>query len=313
MSKRREFQVREDEGGLRQDLFLVRRLPEYSRNRIKELIENGLVLVSGRHLKPHHPLSPGDLVEVDLPLSPRLSPDPEPIPLDIIYEDESIIVLNKPPGLLVHPVREGQGGTLVNALLFHAGRLSNVGGILRPGIVHRLDRDTSGVMVAAKNDQAHAELTRQFKDRMVGKEYLAVVRGVPPAVHDQITYPLGRTYRRRTRMTVRYLVGREARTEYDVLERFKDFSFLRLVIKTGRTHQIRVHLSRLGCPVLGDKEYGTRSGKGDRVMRAPRQMLHAHRLRFLHPLTREPMEFIAPLPEDMEEILALLRKDKDKR
>ncbi|MFH1038282.1 MAG: RluA family pseudouridine synthase [PVC group bacterium] len=312
----REFRVGEEEAGARQDVFLTARLEGISRSRIRVLIEKGRALVNGKLVKPHHPLSPGDRVEVVLP-PPSESlgeglPGPEPISLDILYEDEGIIVINKPPGLLVHPLRAGQGGTLVNALLHRVGSLPETGGVLRPGIVHRLDRDTSGVMIAAKSDRALAGLTRQFRDRTVGKEYLAIVRGEPPAARGECDYPLGRSLRRRTRVTVRYSGGRPARTAYEVIERFGACSLLRLEIMTGRTHQIRVHLSRLGCPVLGDREYGRKNGEGPRAPEAPRQMLHAHRLRIAHPLTGEPMEFVAPIPGDMENVLNVLRGEKNR-
>jgi len=309
MLEKKEFYVSEEESGIRQDLFLVHRLPEYSRSRLKALIEEGGVLVNGERLKPRHSVAPGDRVEVSIPPAPPESPLPEPIPLDVLYEDNSIIVINKPPGLTVHPVRAGHGGTLVNALLHHCDMLSDGGGVLRPGIVHRLDRDTSGVMIAAKDNRSHEELTRQFKDRTVGKEYLAIVLGIPPLNFGRLTYPIGRSDRNRILMAVKYTGGRKAHTEYEVIERFDNCTFLRLIIKTGRTHQIRVHLSRFGYPVLGDREYGSRAMQESRRLDISRQMLHAHRLRISHPDTGEKMEFIAPIPADMKKLLDKLKQD----
>ncbi len=303
MSEKKEFWVSEEESGIRLDLFLVHRIPEHSRSRLKALIEEGGVLVNRNRLKPHHPVSSGDRVEVLIPPAPPQSPIPEPIPLDILYEDDAIIVINKPPALTVHPVRAGQGGTLVNALLHHCDQLSDGGGVLRPGIVHRLDRDTTGVMIAAKDNRSHDRLVSQFKDRTVGKEYLAVVWGVPPLNFGRLTYPIGRSDRNRIKMAVKYTDGRKAHTEYEVIERFTNCAYLRLVIKTGRTHQIRVHLSRFGYPVLGDREYGSRGAEESRRLNIYRQMLHAHRLRIAHPVSGEPMDFIAPIPADMKDLL----------
>lgn len=310
MPEKKEFWVSEEESGIRQDLFLVRRLPEYSRSRLKALIEEGGVLVNSERLKSHHLVASGDRIEVFIPPAPPESPLPEPIPLDILYEDNAIIVINKSPGLTVHPVRAGQGGTLVNALLHYCDILSDGGGVLRPGIVHRLDRNTSGVMIAAKDNRSHEKLARQFKDRTVGKEYLAVVHGIPPLHFGRLTYPIGRSDRNRIRMAVKYTGGRKAYTEYEVIERFVNCAYLRLVIKTGRTHQIRVHLSRFGYPILGDREYGSRGAEESRRLNISRQMLHAHCLRITHPVRGEQMEFIAPVPADMKNLLAKLKDDR---
>jgi 23S rRNA pseudouridine1911/1915/1917 synthase len=307
MPEKKEFYVSEEEAGIRLDLFLVHRIPEHSRTRLKALIEEGGVLVNMERLKPRHPVASGDRVEVLIPPAPPESPTPEPISLDILYEDNAIIVINKPPGLTVHPVRAGQGGTLVNALLHHCDILSDGGGILRPGIVHRLDRYTTGVMIAAKDNRSHDRLVSQFKDRTVGKEYLAVVWGIPPLNYGRLTYPIGRSERNRIRMAVKYADGRKAHTEYEVIERFTNCAYLRLVIKTGRTHQIRVHLSRFGYPVLGDREYGSRGAEESRRLNISRQMLHAHRLRIAHPVTGEQMEFTAPIPADMKDLLNKLK------
>ncbi len=310
MSGIKQFKVSEENRGERLDLFLAGRLKDYSRSRLQGLIREGKVLVNGAKTKPHHRLTPGEKVEIQLPPSGEEGPQPQSIPLDVIYEDADIIVVNKPPGLLVHPVKVGRSGTLVNALLARAGRLSTGGGPLRPGIVHRLDRDTSGVLVAAKNDEAHRELTRQFKERLLEKIYLALVRGNPPAARGELNYPIGRSGRRRTKMTVKYIGGRESLTGYELLESFSGYSYLQLLLKTGRTHQIRVHLARAGCPVLGDRRYGRGGAEAARELGAVRQMLHAHRLKLAHPKTGEAMIFFAPLPADMEIVLSALRRGK---
>ncbi len=300
-----ELSVGPEAAGTRLDLFLAGRLRGLSRSRIKRLVEKGGVRVAGKEAKPGQKLATGETVSVGLPSPEEAAPRPELIPLDFLYRDDSLAVINKPPGLLVHPLRSGQGGTLVNALLHHLGPLPETGSPLRPGIVHRLDRDTSGVMVCARTEEAWEDLGRQFRARTVEKEYLALARGRPPAAEGECTFPIGRSPTRRTRMTIRAGTGRPARTLYRLEEEFSGVSLLRLKILTGRTHQIRVHLARLGCPVLGDPVYGgKRRGEYPTV---PRQMLHARRLQITHPITGEPMEWIAPLPGDMESILAHLR------
>ena len=300
-----EIIVEEEDAGRRLDAFLAGRLTAVSRSRWRKAIEEGGVRVEGSAVKPGRRLAPGERVDVRLPRPEAERPRPEEIPLDFIYRDESLVAVNKPPGLLVHPVRAGQGGTLVNALLHHLGSLPETASPLRPGIVHRLDRDTSGVMVVARTAQAWRGLVRQFKARTVEKEYLALVRGRPPRREGECDFPLGRSPKRRTKMSVRYAGGRRARTVYRVEESFPGFSLLRLGLETGRTHQIRVHLAQLGCPVLGDPDYGGRRGEGLPV--PARQLLHSHRLKILHPADGRPREWSAPLPADMEETVALLR------
>lgn len=300
-----EFRVRLPEAGGRLDLFLAGRLDGLSRSRIKRLVETGAVRVDGKAVKPGHRLVAGTTISVDLPVPSAGLPGPEPIPLDILYRDSSLVAVNKPPGLLVHPVRPGQGGTLVNALLYHLGSLPASGSPLRPGIVHRLDRDTSGVMIAARTEPAYLDLVRQFRERTAEKEYLALVRGRPPKDEGECLFPIARSPKRRTTMSVRYTGGRPARTIYRLEEELGAVSLLRLEIKTGRTHQIRVHLSRLGCPVLGDPVYGKQK-TGD-LPPVPRQMLHSVRLKIAHPEDGRPLEWTASLPGDMAAVLSRLR------
>jgi 23S rRNA pseudouridine1911/1915/1917 synthase len=311
MSRKVEIRVGPEAAGSRLDLFLASRLKKISRSRIQGLINSGRVRVEGEAVKPGRRMSAGERVAVDLPEPGEARPLPEPIALELLYCDDSIAAVNKPPGLLVHPLRPGQGGTLVNALLHHLGSLPDTGSPLRPGIVHRLDRDTSGVMVAARTVAAWRELGRQFRNRTVEKEYLALVRSRPPQAEGECLLPIGRSPKRRTTMSVRYAGGRPARTIYRLEESFAGSSLLRLVIKTGRTHQIRVHLARMGCPVLGDPVYGGKRGGG--YPPVPRQMLHARRLKIIHPVSGEPLEWTAPLPADMEAVLALLRAGAEQR
>ncbi len=300
-----EIIVEEEDAGRRLDAFLAGRLTAVSRSRWRKVIEAGGARVEGAAVKPGRRLVPGERVAVSLPRPEADRPRPEEIPLEFLYRDDFLAAVNKPPGLLVHPVRAGQGGTLVNALLYHLGSLPDTGSSLRPGIVHRLDRDTSGVMVAARTGPAWSDLVRQFKDRTVEKEYLALVRGRPPRQEGECLLPIGRSPKRRTKMSVRYAGGRRARTVYRIEESFPGCSLLRLGPATGRTHQLRVHLARLGCPVLGDPDYGGKGG-GDLPVPA-RQLLHSHRLKIRHPGDGRPREWNAPLPADMEEMIALLR------
>ncbi len=296
------FTVSPEEAGTRLDKYLAGKVPGVSRTRLKEMIEAGAAEVEGRKERPRRLLKTGEAVVLS-PFRERARlPLPEKIPLRVIYEDADLLVVDKPAGLLVHPCREGQGGTLVNALLGRATALSSWGGESRRGIVHRLDRDTSGLILAAKNDHAHAVLAGQFRKRKVEKEYRALVRGRPPFPFGRIALPLGRSAVHPTRMTVRAEGGREAVTEYEILEEYPEGALLKVAIKTGRTHQIRVHLARLGCPVLGDREYGRSAVALSRRVGALRQMLHSARVRFRHPTRGKWLEFASPLPADMEAV-----------
>jgi 23S rRNA pseudouridine1911/1915/1917 synthase len=286
----------------RLDTFLRARFPALSRAAIQRLLEQGRIQVNGRAAKPaHHPRA-GETISVRWP---EPIPDralPEEMPLDILHEDDDLLVLNKPPGLVVHPAAGHAEHTVVNALLHHcAGRLSGIGGVARPGIVHRLDKDTSGCLVVAKNDAAHLNLSAQFAARRVLKIYQALVCGKMPHACGDILAPIARHPSQRRRMAVTRTGGRQAHTSYRVLEQLNGVARVALRLHTGRTHQIRVHLEHLGCPVLGDLVYGKRQNlrlKNSTGYLAPRQLLHAAKLSLLHPRTQRRMSFEAPLPED---------------
>lgn len=281
-------------GAERVDNWLTERIADMSRNRIKDLIVNGHVTLNGQTIKPSQRVRPDDLVRMEVP-PPAPSPlEPQDIPLDILYEDEDMLAINKPAGLVVHPAKSNQSGTLVNALLYYCDDLAGVGGEERPGIVHRLDKETSGVIVVAKRDTAHRKLQDQFRERTTDKTYIAVVRGVPDTVRRTIDAPLDRHPHHRVKRAI-VEGGRHAITHYVLLEDHGEHAVLHVKIETGRTHQIRVHLASIGHPVLGDKLYGGKQPE----FGIKRQLLHAYRLRLAHPRTGEAMAFEAPLPEDL--------------
>jgi 23S rRNA pseudouridine1911/1915/1917 synthase len=297
--------------GKRLDLFIHHHEPHLSRNRIQAMIKEGLALVGGKSEKPGYKVKPDETITLDLPEYHGHQVLPEQIPLSIIYEDAHLIVLNKPAGLVVHPAPGNYTGTLVNALLFHYGSLPSADpddeeSSDRAGIVHRLDKDTSGVMVVARTQEALRALSGQFKNRVVKKRYLALVAGVIKKGSGTISVGIGRHVKERKKISVHTHSAREAETAYKVKERFPDATLVDVEIKTGRTHQIRVHMTHIGHPVLGDRTYG---GKAARPGAAgfPRQMLHAEQLSLLHPETGHPMTFIAPLPADMQEAVNRLR------
>ncbi len=295
-----------DTGGQRLDVFLAGAVPEVSRSHWKTLIQEGLVTVNGTPCKPNHKLRAGDEVCWSLPEEVPREPQPEDIPIDILCEDDAVLVLNKPPGLVVHPAVGNESGTLVNALLFHDPLFRN---LERAGIVHRLDKDTSGVMVVAKSEAAMAELQRQFKARETKKEYLALVWGHPPP-SGRIETLIGRHPKHRQKMAVLEEGGREAVSNFQTLEQFAEVSLVQVGIETGRTHQIRVHLAHLGHSVVGDAGYG-RARKNKLPLTPDRQMLHAARLEFVHPTTGKRLSFEAPLFDDMRHLLELLRNERD--
>ena len=290
-----------DRPGERLDLFVVRKLPGLTRSRVQKLIEEGAVVVNGAHAKPSTRLEAGQAVAVSVPAAVEARAAAEPIALDIIYEDADLIVINKPAGMTVHPAPGHPSSTLVNAILAHCDDLSGIGGVLRPGIVHRLDRDTSGVILVAKNDAAHNALARQLKARTVEKVYIALVEGTPKPVEGLIDAPIARDPRNRKRMAV-VEGGRESVTEYRVVERFRGYALVEARPKTGRTHQIRVHLAAIGHPIVGDGLYGRPSEL------VGRQFLHAERIACDHPLTNERVRFEAPLAADLRRALAVLRR-----
>ena len=303
-----KLELTADKPGERLDVFLARRAPNLSRSRARRLIDDGLVTVDGRSERPSYALAAGDTVRADLPPEPaqagarpgEAALAAEPIPLAIVYQDDDVIVVDKPAGLTVHPAPGHPGGTLVNALLTLAPELARSRDKIRPGIVHRLDKDTSGLLVVARSDRAHEDLTRQLKERRVGKTYLALVRGLPEPPRGAIEAPIGRHPKNRKKMAV-VAGGRDAETKYKLRETLGEYALLEVQPVTGRTHQIRVHLAAIGHPVVGDSVYGKRSDV------VGRQFLHAWRLAFELPASGRLVEFESPLPPDLAGALAALR------
>ncbi|MFH1421990.1 MAG: RluA family pseudouridine synthase [Planctomycetota bacterium] len=302
---------------IRLDKFLAAQMPEISRSLLKKLIQNSDVTVNGEKKKAHYPLKKGDILKIIIPPATEPEePKPQDIPLDIIYEDSYILVLNKQAGLVVHPAAGHPDQTLVNALLHRIGSLE----VERDGIVHRLDKDTSGVMVVAKTDKAYNSLVQQFKTHQVKKNYLCITRGIPKNLSGVITFPLGRDSKMRKKITLKKN-GREAVTEYEVIEQFCNYAFLLVKPKTGRTHQIRVHLKLLGTPVLCDGTYsrksvlynselsGSKKEQGEKPL-IDRQALHAKLLTFIHPESGGHVTFEAPIPADIQNTLESLRSFK---
>lgn len=308
-----------DADGKRLDVFLAEQYPHHSRMNLRRAIHAGGVQVDGRIVRSAFRLRPGQAISVRLPELPQDGPIPEEIPLDILFEDEHFAAINKPPAMVVHPGRGHWKGTLTAALAHHFQQLSSAAGPARPGVVHRLDRDTTGVIVVAKTNRAHFALSQQFEDRVTEKEYLTIVVGVPDRDRDVIEEPIGVHPYQREKMAIRanHPTSKPARTFYEVSERFRGFALVRVLPKTGRTHQIRVHMAHVGCPVLCDKHYGGRSqltrgelnrDPDDAHVLLSRHALHAHRLKVFHPVSGEPLEFHAPLPDDMQTVLDALRR-----
>ena len=295
----------------RLDTYLRGKFPAVSRGAIQRLIEQGHIQVNGRTVKPTHTPRAGERVEVHWPEARPAQAQPEQMALDVLFEDEALLVLNKPPGLVVHPAAGHEEHTLVNALLHHcAGQLSGIGGVARPGIVHRLDKETSGCLVVAKNDDTHLALSAQFATRKVEKIYHAILCGELPRDQGEIRAAIARHVSHRKCMAVDDERGREARTSYRVLERLREATLVEAVLHTGRTHQIRVHFQFIGFPLVGDATYGNRQNQRLADLTgytAPRQMLHASRLAFIHPRTARRLSFEAPRPEDFLDALAALR------
>jgi 23S rRNA pseudouridine1911/1915/1917 synthase len=311
------FTASETDARKRLDLFLTEQGLTGSRNQIQKWIEEERVFVNAVPVKAGYRLKAGDQVSADPKPAESLSLEPEPIPLNVLWEDPNLLVLDKAAGLVVHPAPGHYSGTLVQALLHRCRDLSGIGGVLRPGIVHRLDKDTSGLLIVAKNDSSHRSLIRQFQSGEVFKEYRALVWGHPSHRQGRVDGPIGRHPVHRKKMAITETRGKPALTEWEVDEIYPSgFTLLRVRIKTGRTHQIRVHLAAIGLPVLGDPLYGPARGKGaDRPppaaqiqSLASRQMLHAARLSFAHPLTGEGLTLEAPLPADMAQVIDLLKK-----
>lgn len=314
MDEGHELVVAADDAGERLDAWLARRIPGLSRSRLQSLIASGNVRLDGAPARAAARVKAGQAVVVRVPAATPAEPQPEAIPLRVVHEDASLLVIDKPAGLVVHPGAGASSGTLVNALLARVHDLSGIGGVLRPGIVHRLDRGTSGLLVVAKDDETHRALVRQFAGRTVDKEYLALVLGVPARAGGEIAAPIGRDPVHRKRMSTRAPRGREARSSWTVAERFDGAALLRVRIHTGRTHQIRVHLASIGHPVAGDALYGGTRTPSSRKAAArtalaslERPALHSARLAFVHPASGERSSFEAPLPADLEGVLAALR------
>lgn len=301
MSEWKSFVITSEQVGERLDVFLQHQLPLFSRSHIKNLIEKDCVSVNSAKVKSGYKLRENDKIEVEIKAPEKISTEEEDVSFDIVYEDDDVVVVNKPQGIVVHPCASTKSGTLVNGLLRRVKNLSGINGVLRPGIVHRLDKDTSGLLVVAKNDHAHISLQSQIKDKTCKRMYLAVLDGNLKDDSGEIVTKIARDKKDRKKMAVSD-VGREAVTDYKVIARFKNACFVMFSLKTGRTHQIRVHAKYLGHPVVGDKLYGKE------VKGLNGQLLHAFRLSFVHPTTHKEMTFEAPLPDYFENYLEKLRK-----
>ena len=298
-----EVRVNPERARLRLDRFLALELPQFSRARLQALIGQGLVRLNGKQPRASETVRTDDVVEVEVPPPAKIEAQPEAIPLAILFEDDDLLVVNKPAGMVVHPGAGNAEHTLVNALLAHCSSLSGIGGKERPGIVHRLDKETSGCLVVAKNDHAHRELSKQFAARTMKKTYLALVSGNLKTASGTIDAPISRHPVHRKKMSIaKSARGRAARTDYKVLRAEKGISLVECQLHSGRTHQIRVHLAHLGHPVIGDKLYGAKAGQN-----YPRQMLHAWRLGFTHPRTGTWQELEAPPPDDFAQLLPSTR------
>ncbi len=317
------------------DKYLVSRLQDYSRSSIQRLIKEEAVKVNNVAVKNSYEIKPKDVISIDLPTERDNHIPPENIPLDIVYEDKHLMVLNKTPDMVVHPARGHASGTLVNALAFHCNNLSSLNGPSRPGIVHRLDRDTSGAILIVKDDKVHKHLALQFEKREIKKEYLAVIKGETELDSDKIDLPIGKDKRNRKKMAICHDNGKNAVSVFEVLERFPGFTLVKIILETGRTHQIRVHMKSIGHPIIADPEYGNSEACYIEDLMRPvlnkeihnlakktelcnnvstpiieRQALHAYKIGFIHPVTNKALEFTAEIPEDMCNLITTLRKIK---
>jgi 23S rRNA pseudouridine1911/1915/1917 synthase len=300
-----DFTIEEKDLGERLDRVIAQTVSDLSRSVVQRLIKKAQVTVNGRLSKPSYCVEPGDRIVIHVPKDKPLETLPESIPLDIIYEDDDLLVVNKPAGMVVHPAYGHRSGTLVNAVLAHCPKTENVGGADRAGIVHRLDKDTSGVILVAKSQETHTALQHQFKKRQVDKTYLALVEGHPEPRQGIIDAPIGRNKRHRKQMAI-VRSGRQAQTAYHVVKLFENNSLVKVKPKTGRTHQIRVHMAWLGYPVVGDRVYGYRK----QPLLKSRHFLHAHELKLTHPVSEAPLSFTAPLPKELDDLLRRLRRGR---
>ena len=327
--------IKKNYSSKRIDKYLVSRLQDYSRSSIQRLIKEEAVKVNNSAVKSNYEIKLNDAISIQLPTRSDDHITPENIPLDVIYEDEYLMVLNKSPDMVVHPARGHASGTLVNALAFHCNNLSVLNGPLRPGIVHRLDRDTSGVILVVKDEKVHKHLALQFEEREIKKEYLAVVKGETELDSDKIDLPIGKDKRDRKKMAIRHDTGKNAVSIFEVIERFPGYTLVRVILETGRTHQIRVHMKTIGHPVIADSEYGNSDACCIEDLTKPvsnkdihslakltelcnntsdpiieRQALHAYKIGFTHPVSNKAMEFTAEIPKDMHNLITTLRKIK---
>jgi 23S rRNA pseudouridine1911/1915/1917 synthase len=307
MTEKEKSLIFNDNEKIRIDLYLTQKEIYPSRSQIRNLITQGKIRVNGNPVKPSYILKNGDVIDLALPENKELKIKAEAIPLDIIYEDEYLVVVNKPADMIVHPAGKIRSGTLVNALLYHCQEsLSGIGGVIRPGIVHRLDKNTSGLMVVAKNDFAHLDLSRQIKEHQVTKKYITLVHSNIKDDSGIIDAPIGRSLKNRKKMAVTEGKSREAITHFKVLKRFSGYTLVEATLRTGRTHQIRVHLAFIGYPIVGDQLYGhKRQG-----LNIHRQALHSYVLGFVHPASKKYMEFSVPLPKDIQEPIDCLEGEE---
>jgi 23S rRNA pseudouridine1911/1915/1917 synthase len=299
-----EHTILEEQKGDRIDKVISSLNEEWSRSQVQQWIKDGNVLVNGQTIKTNYKCSTNDRIEITIPDPEELDVVPEDLNLEIFYEDKDVLVVNKPRGMVVHPAPGHMTGTLVNGLMAHCKDLSGINGVLRPGIVHRIDKDTSGLLMVAKNDMAHESLVNQLVEKTVTRKYKAIVHGVIPHDFGTIDAPLGRDPKDRQSMTV-VDKGKHAVTHFHVIERFKDFTFVECQLETGRTHQIRVHMKYIGYPLVGDPKYGPK-----KTLDIDGQALHAGVLGFVHPRTNEYIEFEAPLPDDFDQLLQKLRNNR---
>jgi 23S rRNA pseudouridine1911/1915/1917 synthase len=300
--ERLEIAVSSEEEGGRMDSFLAAKLDKYSRSYMQKIIDDNRVFVNGKPAKRNYRVKEGDKIHVELPEPERVHLEPQDIPLDIVYEDDDLLIVNKPAGMVVHPAPGNYKSTLVNALLAHCGQLSSINGMYRPGIVHRIDKDTTGLLVVAKNERAHRGLARQLKDHSITRKYIALVKGVVAEDKGIVDAPIGRHPVHRKKMAVVAKNSKRAVTHFSVLKRYAGYTLVELELETGRTHQIRVHMAYIGHPVVGDPVYGQGGELG-----ANGQLLHAAELGFIHPLKGQYMKFEADLPEGFKDILDSLQ------
>lgn len=300
------IEATDNEQGIRIDVVLAKRFPDLSRSHLQKLISDNLITVNGAIVKSNYKVQDGDSIDITFPEAKPVEIVAEAIPLDVLYEDTDIIVVNKPRGMVVHPAAGNYAGTLVNALLKHCQDLSGINGEIRPGIVHRLDKDTSGVIVAAKNDRAHIDLAEQIKKRTASRKYLAIVHGIIAEEQGIVNAPIGRHPSDRKKMAVTFSNSKEAITRFRVIKRYINYTLVECKLQTGRTHQIRVHMQYIGHPVVGDPKYGPEKKR----FAITGQALHSAELSLKHPVTGKDMLFTAPLPPDMATILTKLEASK---